>query len=390
MPLIDRRSPLTANNARASDVAAHLTEHVVPIQQQKMMAAFRVQGIQAILYSGLTQGTRCTCHAENKEVSLLSPDGKASPGAINRVLTGQSFGVSDYNEEFDEFGDSSSEFDKWLETSNTQANHGSPNSIEDDGAADQPDDFDFDLGSIGFSDVSCPICFGTGFVGGYSPFRGFRKVIVPSELSTASVLNLPKFELSPGTHEITLVLPARASYVDVFRAMLNDRPVPADFFFDNTPLKSKSPLQFCDGRPHTLKIVTSSAITHVEIQFAISNEPIYFEIPRLTKSSDISLLEQQEPFQIIVSPDVPLLNTLDVISESQLGKHLIVQTCNPWNTRNRQMLGHEIMVRVAQPQELYNILPVRSKVTGAKTTNAARPAKAKALSGVAPTKSFTF
>ncbi len=403
MPLIDRKSPITSANARASDVASRMVEQIVPLQQQKMMSAFRVQGIQGILYSHLTQGIRCVCHSKNSTVSQLSPDGKASPGAINRVLTGSSrFGVSNYDDtpeaEFDAFDDEptspNNQFSQWLGDLNTAGNQPSDEpSVNDDGQS-SPDLDDllagFDMGSIGLSDVSCPICFGSSYVGGYSMFRGFRKVLLPHDFSTASTYDLPSFELSPGVHVTTVTLPRGASQLDVFRAMLNNKPVPASFSIDGDSMAHKNLLRYCDGLPHTLTLSTQSPITHVEIQFALSDEPVYFEIPKLTRNSDIQLLEQQEPFQILVSPDVPTLKTLDIIAESQLGKMLIVQTVNPWNTRNRQMLGHEVMVRVAQPQELYNILPFRSRITGQKTAHNIAPAKSKVVSGVNPVKGFVF
>lgn len=402
MPLIDRRSPMTSANARASDVAARLTESVIPLQQQKMAAAFRVQGIQGILYSHLRQGVRCSCHSKNVVTSQLSPDGKASPGAINRVLSGGKFGISDYADtpetEFDEFDElptsPKNPFNKWMGDLNTGDNQPSDSSlVNDDGqSVGNVDDIlgDFDLGSAGFSDVSCPICFGSSYVGGYSMFNGHRLVIVPQQMQTASNLDLHTFELSPGTHTTTINLPLGAVSLDVFRAMRGDIPVVARFKIDGQSTANTNVLRFCDGKPHILTIEAGVPITHIEIQFATSNESLYFEFPKRTKTSDLSLLEQEEPFQIIVSPDIPVLNTLDVIAESQTGKLLLVTTANPWNSRNRQMLGHEVMVRVTQPQELYRILPIRRHVANQKVVKTIRPAKSSTISGVTSTKGFTF
>ena len=402
MPFLERRSPMTPANARASDIASRMVEHLVPLQQARMAAAFRVQGIQGILYSHLTQGRPCTCKSANHEVNRLSPDGKADLGTINRVLSGSSnFGVSDYEsspeDDFEFLDDAptspNNKFQQWVH--NVQAADDDPSdepTVGDDGQS-SPDLENllggFDLGSIGYSDVSCPICFGSGYVGGYSMSKGFRRVLIPSEMQTQSTLDLPSFALLPGTHTVNLTLPRGATQLDVFRALNGSSVVAVDFYLDNIPLKGKNVLRFCDGRQHLLTIDAKVPITHVEIQFATSEESMYFEIPRLSKSADIAVLEQQEPFQIIVSPDVPMLKSLDVIAESQRGKLLIVQTVNEWNTRRREMLGHEIMVRVAQPQELYRILPVRSKVTAQQPIEPARPAKSKTISGMS-NDSFTF
>ncbi len=408
MPIIDRRAGLVPANSRNADVASKLLDDIMPVVQQKFAAAFRVQGIQAVLYNRLTQGRRCTCNTRNNTVAGLSPDGKASTGAINRVLSGvTNFGVSDYKatpeDDFNSFHDSptspNNAINQWLGDLNlVGSDDGGSNQVENESAVGDDGQFspdlenlfnEFDMSHLGVSDVSCPICFGAGYVGGYSMFRGNRQTLVPTDFATQSFLDPKTFELSPGVHTATLVFPLGASGVDAFRVFLNDKVVAAEFTIDGVSASNRRVLNWCDGKPHTLVVTTQSAMTHMEIQFALSQDPVYFEIPKLTKTADISFLEQQEPFQIVMSPDVPLLQSMDLIAESQLGKILIVQTVNPWNTRNRSMLGHECMVRVAQPQELWRIMPFRLPVNSQKTTNLATPTKGKPMSGVNQ-RGFTF
>lgn len=406
MPLVDRRSNLTSMNARVSDVAQKMVEQVAPIHQQRMMAAFRVQGLQGILYSRLNQGPRCTCHSRNNEIVNLDPDGKASAGAINRVLTGsQNFGVSDYkdrpataDEEFDVFGDDATSpnnaFNQWMGTDNTTRDNSSDETmVYDDGqSADGLDLPDFDLNEFGLSDVTCPICFGSNVVGGYSMMRGFRKVFVPSDFATHSVVDPLTFELSPGEHTTAITVPRGVTRLDVFRVMRGKVPVAAKFYVDNQDVSNANLVRALgDGIVRKLRVVTDSPMTHVEIQFALSEESMYFEVPKRTRTPDLAVLEQHEPFQIIVSPDVPQLYAQDIIVESQLGKHLIVTQVSPWNTKAMTVLGHEVQVRVAQPQELYTILPLREHVLRKpKTTVQARPSKSVTVSGFKPARSFKF
>jgi len=414
MPFVNRRSNLTANNARNADVARLMTEHIAPIAQQKMMSAFRVQGIQAVLLNRLQQGRPCSCVQKNSQALKLSPDGKASPGAINRIISGSNnFGVSGYHTnndddmEFDPFHESEvtpargRESGVW-NTANNKVGPDDNNSTDlfldepavgDNGqfSPDLDDIFgDFDLSHLGMTDVSCPICFGSTYIGGYSMFRGSRIVLVPADFVTSSFLDPHSFELSPGTHTTTVVLPRGVVSVDAFRVMLQSNPVPATIAIDGTNVTHGSIRAFCDGRPHTLTLTCTTAITHFEMQFALSKEPVYFEIPKVSNTQDISLLEPQEPFQIIMSPDVPILQRQDIILESQLGKVLVVGQVNPWNTRNRNMLGHEAQVRVAQPQELWNILSFRRPVTSQKPVNIPSPSKSQTLSGFANDEGFSF
>ena len=395
MPLVDRRSRLNPANTRNADVAHKLIEHVAPMQQSKMQAAFRVNGIAGILYNKLQQGRPCLCHRQNTEANVLSPDGKATSGTIDRIITGNSnFGISSYSPMVDDTGFNNFGVRKtspgnlqneWLGDLNKVGNNLDDefNSLYEepifgDNGQHSPDLIDlldgFDPAELGLSDVSCPICFGTNYVGGYSPFRSWRHVILSTELETvSSFLELPSFALSPGTHNFKLTLPKGAIGLDVCRTMNGKFQTNSTFLLDNVDITRSRFVQYCDGKPHNFTIVTKEPLTHVELQTPLSYESVYFEIPKLTKTPDISFLDQQEPFNIVVSPDIPHLETLDLIAESQFGRILVVQQSNQWNTRLKNMLGFECQVRVAQPQELWNILPRRGLTTGQKRVRGATP-----------------
>lgn len=126
----------------------------------------------------------------------------------------------------------------------------------------------------------------------------------------------------------------------------------------------------CDGRQHIVSVTFDKARkwTHFEIQIRISNEKSYFEFPRLSSSSDTAVMDPTDPFQIVLSPNIPKLKELDIITESMFGRALMVMNINDWNTRQRNVLGYECQVRVVQPQEIYQILPRRQPV---KTKNEA-------------------
>jgi hypothetical protein len=146
--------------------------------------------------------------------------------------------------------------------------------------------------------------------------------------------------------------------------MNNHTPIAANFTIDGSVANIVSVVAKCDGKPHVITVTLPYADTwtHVELQFILSNESAYFELPKLTKGSDISLLEQLEPFNIVISSNVPSVQSQDIIVESTFGKTLIVQTSGWWNTRNRDILGWECQVRVLQPQEIFRVLPKRGRI----------------------------
>lgn len=67
---------ILAANARAADVAEFAVNGIMPVMQQRYYDAFRVQGVEGILYTQLTNGRPCTCVARGKRISgLLNEQG---------------------------------------------------------------------------------------------------------------------------------------------------------------------------------------------------------------------------------------------------------------------------------------------------------------------------
>jgi hypothetical protein len=393
-----------ANNPNV-DVARKAVEEIVPAFQRRYYNAFVVQGIECIAYNRLTSGRKCSCQATRKQLNgLLNEDGKASPGTINRLLTGDlEFDVTPYGQNYGEVNP-----EAWGPNGQTSPfdlnnpNQGVFDIVTPDNAfpfADvnpgqeafgdngpsspiNIDDLigDFDPTVLGFSDVACPICFGSGFVGGFSPFQSNRHVLTPADLALVQgeidVTERPWVVKDCKGFNQKIILPRGAVAVDSFKVWNGLKVVPTQFLIDNQVINSEYQiLQYCDGRPHlvTATFIANSNFTHFELQFTMSHESLYFEFPKRPSSADTSLLEQMEPFQIIMSPNIPQVESMDVIVESQLGKVLVVQNVNPWVTRQRNILGPECQVRVIQPQEIFRILPAKGRVpTKDRTTKMTR------------------
>lgn len=401
MPFVDNtNNRVLAANARAADVAEKAVKEIMPVMQQRNYDAFRVQGIEAIHYNRLSSGRKCVCQSVQKQVNgLLGKDGKADIGTINALITGNTdFGVTPYN------------FNQQRVTGQTgQTSPQAPvnkyqgvfdllsdgqelpladllgerkSGFGDNGPVDATniDEMvaDFDASSFGFSDIACPICFGTGYVGGYTPYHGHRQVLTTTDLQIEPTgrLDLTKapFVAYAKSFNVILKLPRGAIGIDVFRVLNGAEPVGAVFSIDGTTLtNSMQVLNFCDGKQHLLNASNLSEFTHLEMQFNLSTESVYFEFPKRPSSNNTALLEQTEPFNIILSPNVPIMESRDIIVEQMLGKILVVQNVNPWNSRDRNVIGWEAQVRVIQPQELYRIMPGRGRTKSKdETTNIAR------------------
>lgn len=388
-------------NARAADVAERMVEHIIPMQQRRYYDAFRPQGITCVHFNRLTSGRKCNCQASAKQLGgILDEQGKASTGTINSLITGQtplSFNVTPYNFNQQRVTGYNGESSPNAPQNKNQgvfdvvtlgedfplADITDEDSFGDNGPVSplSLDDMvgDFDASTMGFSDVACPICFGSGFIGGFAPYHAHRQVFtVPDvQLPLTGEINLEDKPWTASTEtgfNVLVTLPRGAIGVDVFRVWDSAIPVPAKFSIDGNPLTGITTLlSYCDGKPHLVTATFNGRFTHLELQFNLTTESVYFEFPKRPTSSNTALLEQMEPFQIILSPNLPNISSMDVIVESQLGKVLVVQNVNPWRSRLQNVLGWEVQVRVIQPQELFRILPHRGRVaTKDRTTSMTR------------------
>lgn len=368
-------------NQRNADVAEFALRKIAPVMQQRNMTAFRVQGIEACLYNHITAGRICSCQGKHKKInSRLNKDGKADEGFINKILTGTSFGTS-------QFGvDDSTGAESYVPDTAANPKYDSlvlspqQQQVQMDDELVSLDDIvgNFDAVALGITDSACPVCYGTGFVGGFTLYNGYRKVVPCEDFALPAqaelrVQNSP-FSVVTNFASVKLYLPKNAIAIDSFRLLNKMKLVDAVLFIDGKKADYKTVLSACDGKEHTITILSDIPIefTHLEVQLNLSKESVFMEVPRLTKSSNLTVIDSTEPFQILLSPNIPHADKLDIVTESMWGKALMIQDVSWHNTKERQMLGWECNARVIQPQELYNFLPRRQRVaTKQQTTNAA-------------------
>lgn len=387
MGLISRtNNKVIAPNSRAVDVATRAVEELTPVQQRKSHNAYMVQGFPGILYSRKHGGDVCTCGSSGRVVnSILDEKGAASPGVINELLTGASFGVEDYGA--DSWRMVISEVEDTTSPLNGSPFEGNP---DIDGAdypiGDQSVELDdlssmFDPSMAGFGDYACPVCFGTGWVGGYSIMYGQRHVWGTHQMglngdNPGELLTVDRpWAAETERVQIIATLPRGALAVTSSTLYYKDKKVGFGMTVNGVPVTSEAQfLSFCQGLPVLIELrFQRQRITHFELQFNTSQESVYFEFPKLQKSSDLQFLDLTEPFPILMSPNTPRVAVEDVLTDGEYGKALIVQSVGPWQTRSSHQLGWEVQVRVAQPYELPNILPRLNRIqTKHRTTRMVR------------------
>ena len=381
MPVLNlTNNGLLPANQRASDVASFAVEGIVPVQQQRINAAFRVQGVQAVIYHRINQGKKCTCQSHGKSLNTrLNTSGNADPALINELLTGKRFGTSRYTPQpqNDTFGivytplngePTSADLPRlWNDVTNPTHQE----EVGDNGVSniDSLEDMynGFDESALTFGDTNCPVCFGTGYVGGYVVYNGCRTVVPCNDMDLGSgILNFQDYPNSCDslTFSFPLVLPKGVVSIDCFRLRNTWDTVNCALYIDDIPVTTAVVKAKCDGGIHKVsgKFNTITKFTHFEFQANLSTKSAYVEFPKLAKSSRLDILDSTDNFQLLLSPDIPTIEKRDIICDCMHNKCLYVQDTTWLNTRQRQMLGWELNVRVVQPQESVFNLPRRKPV----------------------------
>jgi hypothetical protein len=326
MPVLDTtNAQVPSANARAADVAEKAINEIMPEMQQRYMSAFRPQGVQCIHYNRLNSGRKCNCQASQKQINgLLGRDGKADIGTINSIITGNTdFGVTPYNfnqgratdvnaaatspyAPLNKFQGVFDVLSADTEIPMADLLGGREAGVGDNGAVEAVtiDEMvaDFDAGSLGFTDVACPICFGTGFVGGFSPFHGHRQVLTVMDLQinptgSLDLLKAP-FVANASGFNVIVKLPRGAIGVDIFRVLNGAEPTGAIISIDGNIISSINQiLTYCDGRQHLINASNLNLVFLLKVY--ILNSPVAHRqrIPHYLSKQSLSRLSFRQTFQ---------------------------------------------------------------------------------------------
>jgi len=370
------------------DPSIKTLDSVIPIANDQYNNAFRVVGFPVIVYNKLTSGVKCSCHSSENIGSMLTSDGNMDEASITELLTGsptsiQKYGYRNsaredgsqsndhpvpYNTIPPHFDNISSTADdtlsNWIETDETT--WGSSGLSKPETTDSIPDDENvFGLSTS----TSCPICFGTGFVGGFSTTDAVRIVIDSTNKSinlSGGSINITEY---PNTIELneylqfSCILPFGAISVDAFKVwnLVDDITNECSFEIsvNNIWVDLADILKYCDGRQHQIRLSGPSIISHIEIQFKISDKDILIELPRLMDTGNSESIDRTGDISVNITPRLPILSAFDIITDSRNHKVWIVKDCTSWNDNNTKTLGWDANLRVCQPMENYISLPIR-------------------------------
>ena len=382
MPIVNSyKGSVLPSNSRAVDVAKQEIQRLIPAHVTKTDNTLKVNGYESIVYHRKTSGLLCACKRKSKDVQTrLDEDGNLHPGVIQTLVSGEFSGVVPYAttpKPVDSYFDINQALtDPFARVGTVNAPNLNSTSFGDNPNADQIIDDDgfeelvtgqvLDYGGTGITDYACPVCFGTGYVGGFDPINSLRIVCSYQDPTTNSDGYIDVHSYVPTlitSHvEFDVILPPARS-IDSFSAWSGTNVLPTTITVDSNVLTNKAQLlRYCDGAQHKIGLTWEEEVpfTHLEIQLA-QGDSFAIDFPKLTKQSIQSVLDSLTDVSLILSPRLPIVSPGDIIAESTFGKNFMVKNCNWHNDVRASILGWEVESRVIQPQELTYLLPRRNK-----------------------------
>jgi hypothetical protein len=416
-----RKNPTPKNN-ESVEVARTSLQYLAPVIQKQYMNALAVNGFESIFYSRMTSGRRCTCtyaHPSVDDPSLaqqgnkfFTESGAATPEGLQTMLQDSDFQILDYRSrrqatdlkkptkvisvnhegkvsrgEFKHSGNLDDDEATYVDTNEDT----SPFDNLDGGLETELNLGDEVIGPDGSITTgnSCGICYGTGYVGGFSMFRGVKITLD----ATTPVFNAKGFlvrsDLFPNAFEshdsaeawveFTTILPRSTVSVESIKLVDKNKALWSGFALEisNTldptwrRVAQSNLAYYCNGKPskirvHTIDTQAPFKFTHVEIQLLLSSDPTYIDFPHLSKTSDQSVLESIDSVSLNFTPEIPLVQAYDVVYDRVFNKLWRITSAEETIDRIQNVHGHGANARLIQAHEVLNLLMPRPDAPSAR------------------------
>lgn len=364
---VSRQTPA---NSRAVLVAKQALKQVSQMAQQRALNALEVDGYEGLYYSRLQSGRVCSCsHTIQPNrvsaLSVLNDQGLASSNHLHSLLTNGLFEIRNYAQDQDVDGNSTKStipLDDEIITPE----------LNSDGNVVENGSVDVDETALGSLNSFCGCCYNTGWVGGYNLVGGFRLVLdvmhpkVSLSQCYVDIAQHPLETESAGQQIPELI------FTTVFpvylrgkphrmQAWRNHDPVDAQWYHIvnnvRVPLTLQNLSTVFDGKQHTIVVTGFTRLSHIEIQ-AASSTYFKFGLPKLTKTADLDRLDTTQPTQLTLGPNVPVVNTWDVIADTINHKLWRLSSASDLRDSQGNLYGWDTDARIVQTYEnlitLYN------------------------------------
>ncbi len=371
-------------NTKAVDIAIDRIKTVAPIVQERYHNAFIVNGYQCLLYQKLNSGVKCSCtvsRASSPITPILDERGNAAQDNLQSLLTDSAFGVADYGTTANSNKEPLKSYvidSQKIGKKTFQPENQLTNPLETDVESDVNDIFN-EMQADFRSTRRCGICYGSGFVGGYTLHNGNRFILCSVSpgveafgVTTDQTVFPHALEMdgADGYVDFTITLPWGALSVDTLKVWNNAETITEvklqikEQAGDFQPLSQATLINFTKGTPVVIRVSDFTVFTHVELQFNMTEVTTYLEYPKFTKTGDLNVIDPTSPVQIIVSGLVYNIEAWDVIVDlhDRAGpRYWRVTDASNFQDRNSAIYGWEVNARLIQQNELAYNLPSRNQ-----------------------------
>ncbi len=370
MPVVRRQKQVrTARTHRVKEIADKVLDNTSSIAQQEINNAFLVNPHPITLYIPLTNGYPCSCTYND----TLASDGSMKPELMDSLLSSPvTITPSDsIHAKHDMLiGTTSSVRPRTGDDKRTPVTLTDDAEITDlgeiSGTIPTPD-----MNPFGFSGTSCPVCFGTSFIGGYNVFRGSRIVLSPSRLKDAEGISIdhtaaPNKIMSERNGAFVLfdvVFPKNAISVTAFRIFDRQHPIKLPLFVNAVSvepgLQQSAILPFANGIKSELRVdlAQGQQFTHIEIQFSLSTNDLLADFSKIQDLQDTILLEGLATGTVVLPPLISRVPKLSMIFDHVYGRYWRTTDSDPLQDARGNIYGHECNVFPLKSFELGTLLP---------------------------------
>lgn len=345
--------------------------------------AIKASGITARVYLSKRAGVKCTCFG--KETTVLDLDGNLPDAVLEGLFSPDTAPIAPKpeptkDETYDDL-DGNNTFSMVDDTPEVISIDSDgvattePVTVNADGFSVDQDDFieylEDDMGFTSESANRCGVCFGIGWVGGYSLFRGNRQVLaVGTENSMTGSTYINK-DVSPhkfsaeGLDEVTVAFQMTVPYgakIISYKLVNNTDIIPEEDYSAFVVDRVENPVMTMDtlatGRPILLRIKSNEEFTHLELSYNTQGVNIPVDIEQLsTGAFSKSFSDSDVEGTMHIHSDVQQLTKHSILKDSKYGRMWYVKNVTPHqqNTTS-EVITWSADVRLIQPHEIFALL----------------------------------
>ena len=372
-----RRNEIRPRNERMRQAARESVASLTELNRQHNANALFPNGMPCVVYTRLFSGRQCSCAAGRSDV--LDVDGNLDEAQIEALTKGEDIRIEAYSshQRTDTGGvytiienpNPTNKYENFDLKSYYHDQHDSDYVNLEDGIEDDVEDENLDSVIMGVESVSCAVCFGTGYAGGYDLYSG-KRIVLDTTFPKVSVTGIIDSLVKPNK----FVLEPRQSITFTNVPLIHGNPT-FTVYNNNKIVESLYVIEVLhdgewiasdddrlgwvfDGRCKNIRIRSTKnlAFTHIELLIFQQQEPLLLDFAKFGNSFAANILDNTASGNIVLPARMEYLPPLSVVYNIQKRSGWVITSIEPTESWGNQSLALEAATRKVQEYELYSLL----------------------------------